>query len=318
MFKNFNRKNEKIQSIRKQINLNVTSKPQLKKEKYEPNRSLNSQENSYINKSRKKNSKIMDYKEKKQNNNKDKLLFQRTSEFQSKNLNLNSETKIYVNKTNGKKEPKTRIELLHNQLGENLDSFDYSNQGESTPKIVDYFDNARKISAEEDLKKIIPNIQISLNKQKGKQTLKGNLKDFNQNNTQRLFTKSALTNNKSKEEIIECKSVNLNDNTDEASNIEDKSIPKQLFLGKTLPNSNTYKTKKKPKKSIKKQQNFPKYKIKKGKKELTQTNDNLEPKNRFKNENISETNKNDIIKTITNKIKEGYMKNLIHGNEQTK
>ena len=93
----------------------------------------------------------------------DKLLFQKSTGYESKNQKFNYENQIYVNKTRGKKDPKTRIEIIQNRKKKPLDTSDYSNKDRDAPKIADYFDNARRISAEEDTEEIIPKIEISLN-----------------------------------------------------------------------------------------------------------------------------------------------------------
>lgn len=54
MFKNFNRTKGKLASVRKKINISGSSKPNIKQEKYEPNKSITSQNNSYMNRNKKK------------------------------------------------------------------------------------------------------------------------------------------------------------------------------------------------------------------------------------------------------------------------
>jgi hypothetical protein len=149
MFKNFNRTKAKLVSIKKNTSING-SKPNIKQEKYKANKSFNSNDNSYIkSKSKLKSSNRANYQVSKQSEDMDRLLFQKPKNFDYKHSKLNSEGQLVVNETRGKKGP--------NVMG---------NRGDdrfSNTQIVDYFDSARRISADDDQKKIVHKIEISLN-----------------------------------------------------------------------------------------------------------------------------------------------------------
>lgn len=160
MFKNFNKTRAKAVAIRKKINIQNPknfkngksgSKPNIKQERYEPNKSLGSQDNSYIKRVKDKTHRI-DYKEKEKMDNLDRLLFEKSNEKEIGSGQLS------VNKTKGRKEPK---------MGENRymgkEQMGFSHTQVSNTRIGDYFDNARKISVEEEPSEIVPKIEISLN-----------------------------------------------------------------------------------------------------------------------------------------------------------
>jgi hypothetical protein len=320
MFKNFNRTKAKMVSIKKNTNTNG-SKPNIKLEKYKTDKSFNSNENSYIiGKSNIKSSNRANYQVTKQSDDMDRLLFQKPKNFEYKHSKLNSEGQLVLNETRGKKEPNVK-----------------GNRGEigfSNTQIVDYFDSARRISADEDPKKIVQKIEISLsdgfNKKKSHQSIKSKLNEHSKNKTQLLSESLQLGthNSVSNHDSIDSKSVSLKNCTDEISNlvknnVDDESIPNQLHHGKSLPHSNTKEKKVTKTKFRDLHKTTSPTKTKSSKKDATQTYDNSDMIRQRKDKRavkkdmaITENHKNDIIKTISNKIKDSYLNNFKQGSQE--
>ena len=137
--------------------------------------------------------------------------------------------------------------MIKSNKGDQLDTSDYSNKDIKNTKIVDYFDNARRISVEEEPSEIVPKIEISLNEcfQKKKSHQATNEAITSANHTQTLHQEHLLPT------LPESKSMSLNSKTGEISGlskpqIEEDCIPSQLIYGQIMPHSSKNKTSKNP------------------------------------------------------------------------
>jgi hypothetical protein len=177
MFKNLNRTRAKLASIRKQVDISGSNQ-NIKQEKDGVNDSNNYQNKSYLAKSQQKNNRAL----KRDADELDRLLFEKSNKISNY---MKAEGQIMVNETKAKKEPNTRIEMVNssksNKQSQNLTSKEVNNS-----KLVDYFENSRRISIDEEPSEVVPKIEISLNqcfnKKKSHQTKMGNMKEFNKNN----------------------------------------------------------------------------------------------------------------------------------------
>lgn len=264
MFKNFNRTKAKLANIRKNIDISGP-KPNIKQENFEVDK-LNNKDNSYMgSKSKLKPSNRKNYQESKQSEDLNRLLFQKSKNFDYKHSKLNSDTQIVVNETRGKKGP-------------NLKS-DHSDDKFSKTQIVDYVGSKRRASVEEEQNESVPKIEISLNeafnKKKSHPETKQKFNDQPKNKTERINNnlERGKHNLSLNQDQVDSKSVSLNNCTDEIStlirkNFDSESIPNQLHTGKTLPHSYS-------KSGIKSQPKSSSLsKTKSTKKDITQTYDN--------------------------------------------
>lgn len=348
MFKNFNKTKSTLTSIRKQINISG-SKPEIKQDKPEIDKSLSSTNNSYMGRKSYKPSTRINYEEKLEDNANTNLS-QKPKNIEYKHSKLNSEGQITVNETKAKKEPKTKIEMVKssNHRGDQLEVSDYYAREKSNPKIVDYFESARRISVEEQKPEVVPKIEISLNerqnKKKSHQGSKGKLNEVAQNKTQRFDESHSLIKDRYNDNntgMGDSKSMSLNHASEEISAlirhnlVDEESIPNQLHISK----KNIKDVKSKSKNDAKSKGRFKSSARLKaaespglvekssGKltKDISHTYDNSDAHKASSTKNIgkkgtslNEHHKSEIIRTISNKIKDSYLKNLGQGQDEHK
>lgn len=346
MFKNFNKTKSNLTSIRKQINISG-SKPEIKQDKSEIDKSLSSTNNSYMGRKSYKPSTRINYEEKLEENA-NKNSSQKPKNIEYKHSKLNSEGQITVNETKAKKEPKTKIDMIKNSnpKGVEFEVSDYYAREKSNPKIVDYFESARRISVEEQKPEVVPKIEISLNdrhnKKKRDQGAKGKLNEVGQNKTQRFDESHSLIKDRYNDNNIgmgDSKSMSLNHASEEISVlirhnlVDEESIPNQLHVSKKNTQTNKSKSKHDSKSKdrfkssarLKAAESPSLVEKSSGKmtKDISHTYDNSDAHKQGSNKkagkkgtSLNEHHKNEIIRTISNKIKDSYLRNLGSGQDE--
>lgn len=323
MFRNFNR--TKLKSIKKQVNLSSQNQDQS-----EPT-DRSGQAKNYND----------DNKEEI-----DQLLFNNTNSKDTKHPKLNSQGQIMVHETKGKKEPKSNFEMIRKTKSNSDNSDALNNRSTKQNKVSEYFESARRISVDEEPAEVIPKIQISLNqpfsKKSSHQTSKGKLNDMNKNKTQLLEEGKLLVKEKHKDHNLgmgDSKSMSLNHNSDEINvlirhNFDDESIPNQLHSKNPMPHSSKNKQKPDTNAGFKEHTKLKaaespylseKTLSNKKDKDKSQTYDNSdilrkrrEKRASKKGSSLNDKHKNEIIKTISSKIKDSYLKNYHQGSYEHK
>lgn len=344
MFKNLNRTRAKLTSIRKQVDISG-SKPNLKQEKATVNKSGNSQNNSYMSHKQK----IVNKSNNQPVDDLEKMLFEKSITYKRNHNPKNmTEGQIMVNKTKAKKEPKTRIEMREpNKLNQEIEDFIISSKDVNKKKLTDYFESSHHGSFDEEQPADVPKIEVSLNepsKKKSSQRVTKSKQTEKDNNSKRLRNNQPSRSNISSQQKInvgDTKSRSMKGTTEEVNATIEHNLGKGRDdnvgnkVEKTMPNTSkniaspknlSSNFKSSPASNKCESPSLSEKNVKgKAKRDISYSNDKGHVQKARKNKRavkkaspIRDDQKNEIIKTISNKIKDSYFKNNLDGSNQHK
>ena len=220
-----------------------------------------------------------------------------------------------LNYSTNKKEPKTKIEMVKSSenKGDISISSDVYGKDTNNSKITDYVENSRRISCEEDPGAIVPKIEISLN-----EWLSENKVQQPSQVRSHSARKHDIDSSIEKAKLVSNSQVNKFQVQTHSSSSKTKETPsKRKALFKTNnklappPESPSLSIENEEEKKLKKTDN-------KSKNNTASSFNKKCKKVAKKSKNITDKHKNDIIKTITNKIRDSYMKNNLQGSYKNK